>query len=163
MQMKLVKVMLIDRKLIANLRAELAGKKIVFTNGCFDIIHVGHVRYLTTAKSFGDVLIVGLNTDESVKKLKGESRPINNQYDRAEVLLGLKAVDHVILFGEETAENLIAELQPDIYVKGGDYTLDTLPEAKIVQSYGGRVELVNLVEGKSTTNIIKKIYVNTQK
>lgn len=161
--MKLVKVMLIDRKLIANLRTELAGKKIVFTNGCFDIIHVGHVRYLTTAKSFGDVLIVGLNTDESVRKLKGESRPINNQDDRAEVLLGLKAVDHVILFGEETAENLIAELQPDIYVKGGDYTLDTLPEAKIVQSYGGRVELVNLVEGKSTTNIIKKIYVDTQK
>ena len=160
MQMKLVKKMLIDRKLITNLRAELAEKKIVFTNGCFDIIHVGHVRYLTTAKNFGDVLIVGLNTDESVKKLKGDSRPLNNQNDRAEVLLGLKAVDYVILFGEETAENLIAELQPDIYVKGGDYTLDTLPEAKIVQSYGGRVELVNLVEGKSTTNIIKKIYVS---
>ena len=158
--MKLVKKMLIDRKLIANLRTELAEKKIVFTNGCFDIIHVGHVRYLTTAKNFGDVLIVGLNTDESVKKLKGDSRPLNNQNDRAEVLLGLKAVDYVILFGEETAENLIAELQPDIYVKGGDYTLDTLPEAKIVQSYGGRVELVNLVEGKSTTNIIKKIYVS---
>ena len=149
--------MLIDRKNIPTLREELAGKKIVFTNGCFDIIHVGHVRYLTTAKSFGDVLIVGLNTDESVRKLKGESRPINNQNDRAEVLIGLKAVDYVILFGEQTAENLIAELQPDIYVKGGDYTLDTLPEAKIVQSYGGRVEIVNLVAGKSTTNIIKKI------
>ena len=149
--------MLIDRKNIPNLRGELAGKKIVFTNGCFDIIHVGHVRYLTTAKSFGDVLIVGLNTDESVRKLKGNSRPINNQNDRAEVLLGLKAVDYVILFGEQTAENLIAELQPDIYVKGGDYTLDTLPEAKIVKSYGGRVEIVNLVAGKSTTNIIKKI------
>ncbi len=149
--------MLIDRKNIPNLRGELSGKKIVFTNGCFDIIHVGHVRYLTTAKSFGDVLIVGLNTDESVKKLKGDSRPINNQNDRAEVLLGLKAVDYVILFGEQTAENLIAELQPYIYVKGGDYTLETLPEAKIVQSYGGRVELVNLVQGKSTTNIIKKI------
>ena len=152
-----MKKMLIDRKNIPNLRGELSGKKIVFTNGCFDIIHVGHVRYLTTAKSCGDVLIVGLNTDESVKKLKGESRPINNQNDRAEVLLGLKAVDYVILFGERTAENLIAELQPDIYVKGGDYTLETLPEAKIVQSYGGRVEIVNLVQGKSTTNIIKKI------
>ena len=149
--------MLIDRKNSPNLRGELAGKKIVFTNGCFDIIHVGHVRYLTTAKSFGDVLIVGLNTDESVRKLKGNSRPINNQNDRAEVLIGLKAVDYVILFGEQTAENLIAELQPDIYVKGGDYTLETLPEAKIVQSYGGRVEIVNLVAGKSTTNIIKKI------
>ena len=149
--------MLIERKNVADLREKLTGKKIVFTNGCFDIIHVGHVRYLTAAKSFGDVLIVGLNTDESVKKLKGESRPINNQDDRAEVLLGLKAVDYVIFFGERTAENLIAEVKPDIYVKGGDYTLDTLPEVKIVQSYGGRVELVNLVQGKSTTKIIKKI------
>ncbi|MBQ7198025.1 MAG: D-glycero-beta-D-manno-heptose 1-phosphate adenylyltransferase, partial [Selenomonadaceae bacterium] len=137
--------MLIDRKKISNLRGELQGKKIVFTNGCFDILHVGHVRYLTTAKSFGDVLIVGLNTDESVRKLKGASRPINNQDDRAEVLLGLKAVDYVIFFGEDTAENLIAELQPDIYVKGGDYTLETLPEAKIVQAYGGQIELVQLV------------------
>ena len=150
--------MLIDRKLISNLRGELADKKIVFTNGCFDILHVGHVRYLTAAKNFGDVLIVGLNTDESVRKLKGSTRPVNNQDDRAEVLLGLKAVDHVIFFGEDTAENLIAELQPDIYVKGGDYTLATLPEAKIVQSYGGKVELVNLVEGKSTTKIIQKIF-----
>ena len=152
-----MKKMLIDRKKISNLRGELQGKKIVFTNGCFDILHVGHVRYLTAAKSFGDVLIVGLNTDESVRKLKGASRPINNQYDRAEVLLGLKAVDHVIFFGEDTAENLIAELQPDIYVKGGDYTLETLPEAKIVQAYGGQIELVQLVEGKSTTKIIEKI------
>ena len=149
--------MLIDRKNISNLRGELQGKKIVFTNGCFDILHVGHVRYLTAAKNFGDVLIVGLNTDESVKKLKGASRPINNQDDRAEVLLGLKAVDHVIFFGEDTAENLIAELQPDVYVKGGDYTLETLPEAKIVQAYGGQIELVKLVAGKSTTKIIEKI------
>ena len=157
MQMKLVKKMLVDRKSIPNLREELKNKKVVFTNGCFDILHVGHVRYLTTAKTFGDVLIVGLNTDESVKKLKGESRPINNQADRAEVLLGLKAVDYVVFFGENTAENLIAELKPDVYVKGGDYMLETLPEAKIVQGYGGRVELVNLVAGKSTTNIIEKI------
>ena len=151
--------MIIDRKDAAqfceNLRRQ--GKKIVFTNGCFDIIHAGHVRYLTTAKNFGDILIVGLNTDDSVRRLKGNSRPINNQDDRAEVLLGLKAVDYVIFFGETTAENLIAEVKPDIYVKGGDYTLETLPEAKIVQSYGGRVELVNLVAGRSTTNIIEKI------
>lgn len=152
-----MKKMLIDRKKISNLRGELQGKKTVFTNGCFDILHVGHVRYLTAAKNFGDVLIVGLNTDESVKKLKGASRPVNNQNDRAEVLLGLKAVDHVIFFGEDTAENLIAELHPDVYVKGGDYTLETLPEAKIVKAYGGQIELVKLVEGKSTTNIIKKI------
>ena len=150
--------MLIDRKDAAtfceNLRRE---KKIVFTNGCFDIIHAGHVRYLTAAKNFGDVLIVGLNDDESVRRLMGASRPINSQDDRAEVLLGLKAVDHVIFFGEQTAENLIAEVKPDVYVKGGDYTLDTLPEAKIVQRYGGRVEFVNLVAGRSTTKIVEKI------
>ena len=151
--------MLIDRKNSANFCEDLRrqGNKIVFTNGCFDIIHAGHVRYLTAAKNFGDVLIVGLNDDESVRRLKGASRPINSQDDRAEVLLGLKAVDHVIFFGEQTAENLIAEVKPDIYVKGGDYTLETLPEAKIVQSYGGRVELVNLVAGRSTTNVVKKI------
>ena len=151
--------MIIDRKDAANFCEDLRrqGKRIVFTNGCFDIIHAGHVRYLTTAKNFGDILIVGLNTDDSVRKLKGASRPINNQEDRAEVLLGLKAVDHVIFFGERTAENLIAEVKPAVYVKGGDYTLETLPEAKIVQSCGGRVELVNLVAGKSTTNIVEKI------
>ncbi len=151
--------MIIDKKNAAQFCDGLRrrGNKIVFTNGCFDIVHAGHVRYLTAAKNFGDVLIVGLNTDESVRKLKGSSRPINNQDDRAEVLLGLKAVDYVIFFGEATAENLIAEVKPDIYVKGGDYTLETLPEAKIVQSYGGRVELINLVAGRSTTNIIEKI------
>ena len=150
--------MLIDREIAADFCAELGkSKKIVFTNGCFDIIHAGHVRYLTAAKNFGDILIVGLNTDDSVRRLKGNSRPINTQNDRAEVLLGLKAVDHVIFFGEQTAEALIAEIKPDIYVKGGDYTLETLPEAAIVQSYGGRVEFVNLVAGRSTTNVIKKI------
>jgi len=150
--------MLIDKNDAAqfceNLRRD---NKIVFTNGCFDIIHAGHVRYLTAAKNFGDVLIVGLNSDSSVRQLKGASRPINNQADRAEVLLALKPVDYVIIFDELTAENLIAQVKPDIYVKGGDYTLETLPEAKIVQSYGGRVEFVNLVAGKSTSNIIKKI------
>ena len=151
--------MLIDRKDAAQVCEDLRrqGKKIVFTNGCFDIIHAGHVRYLTAAKNFGDVLIVGLNTDESVRKLKGASRPINTQDDRSEVLLGLKAVDHVIFFGEQTAENLIAEVKPAVYVKGGDYTLETLPEAAIVQSYGGCVEFINLVAGKSTTNVIEKI------
>ena len=151
--------MIIDRENAAQFCEDLRrqGKKIVFTNGCFDIIHAGHVRYLTTAKNFGDVLIIGLNTDDSVRRLKGASRPINNQADRAEVLLGLKAVDHVIYFGEQTAEALIAEVKPDIYVKGGDYTLETLPEAAIVQKFGGRVELVNLVAGRSTTNIISKI------
>lgn len=151
--------MLIDRNIAAQFCEELRqqGKRIVFTNGCFDIIHAGHVRYLTTAKNFGDVLIVGLNTDESVRRLKGATRPINNQNDRAEVLLALRAVDHVIFFGEETAEILISEVKPDVYVKGGDYTLATLPEAVIVQSYGGRVEFVDIVAGRSTTNIVEKI------
>ena len=151
--------MLIDRKNAAQFCEDLRrqGNKIVFTNGCFDIIHAGHVRYLTAAKNFGDILIIGLNNDDSVRRLKGNSRPINNQNDRAEVLLGLKAVDYVIFFGEQTAEALISEIKPDIYVKGGDYTLETLPEAKIVQNYGGRVEFVNLVAGRSTTNVIKKI------
>lgn len=151
--------MLIERKNIAaecaRLRAE--RKKIVFTNGCFDLLHVGHVRYLTAARALGDVLIVGLNSDSSVKMLKGAERPINNQNDRAEILSGLRAVDDVVIFDERTAEALIAEVKPDVYVKGGDYDLSTLPEAKIVQSYGGRVEFVSLVEGRSTTGIIKRL------
>lgn len=151
--------MLIDRKDISEFSNELRDKdkRIVFTNGCFDILHVGHVRYLKAAKDLGDVLIVGLNTDASVKKLKGNDRPINNEADRAEVLLALEAVDHVVFFGEQTAESLIAEVKPNIYVKGGDYTLETLPEAKIVQSYGGRVEFIPMVAGRSTTNVINKI------
>ena len=151
--------MLIERnKIVETCNAiRSGGKKIVFTNGCFDILHAGHVRYLTAAKSFGDILILGLNSDESVKMLKGANRPINNEKDRAEVLLGLKAVDYVVIFGERTAEKLIAEVRPDVYVKGGDYTIDKIPEAKIVQSYGGRVELVQFVAGHSTTKIIEAI------
>lgn len=134
-----------------------AGQKIVFTNGCFDILHAGHVRYLEKARSFGDCLVLGLNTDASVRDNKGPARPINGELDRAEVVGALKAVDYVVLFGEKTAETIIAKVRPDVYVKGGDYTLETLPEAKIVQSYGGRVEFVQMVAGRSTTNVIKKI------
>ena len=133
------------------------GKKIVFTNGCFDILHAGHVTYLEKARSFGDCLVLGLNTDASVRSNKGPSRPINSELDRAKVVGALRAVDYVVLFGEQTAEALIAKVKPDVYVKGGDYTLDTLPEAKIVQSYGGHVEFVQMVAGRSTTNIIDKI------
>ena len=136
-----------------------AGRKIVFTNGCFDILHAGH---LEKAHSFGDVLVLGLNTDASVRENKGPTRPINHELDRAEVVGALASVDYVVLFGEKTAETIIAQVKPDVYVKGGDYTLDTLPEAKIVQSYGGRVEFVNMVEGRSTTNIIKKIQAESQ-
>ena len=134
-----------------------AGQKIVFPNGCFDILHAGHVRYLEKARSFGDCLVLGLNTDASVRCNKGPARPINGELDRAEVVGALKAVDYVVLFGEKTAETIIAKVRPDVYVKGGDYTLETLPEAKIVQSYGGRVEFVQMVAGRSTTNVIKKI------
>lgn len=133
------------------------GKKVVFTNGCFDILHAGHVAYLEKARSFGDCLVLGLNTDASVRANKGPSRPVNSELNRAKVVGALKAVDYVVLFGEQTAETLIAKVKPDVYVKGGDYTLTTLPEAKIVQSYGGTVEFVNMVEGCSTTNVIKKI------
>ena len=134
-----------------------AGQRIVFTNGCFDILHAGHVEYLNKARSFGDCLVLGLNTDASVRGNKGSSRPINNELNRAKVAGALQAVDYVVLFGEKTSENLIAKVKPDVYVKGGDYTLATLPEAKIVQSYGGRVEFIQMVAGCSTTNVIKKI------
>lgn len=133
------------------------GKKLVFTNGCFDILHAGHVRYLNTAKSFGDILVLGLNTDASVRSIKGPTRPINNELDRAEVVGALESVDYVVLFDEPTAEDLIKLVHPDVYVKGGDYTIETLPEGQIVLAYGGSVELVNLVEGRSTTNVIAKI------
>ena len=133
------------------------NKKIVFTNGCFDILHIGHVRYLKKSASYGDILIIGLNSDSSVKKLKGESRPINNEQDRAELLSELGFVDYVVIFSEDTPEKLLDEIKPDIYTKGADYTLETLPEAKTVLKNNGKVEFINLVEGKSTTNVIKKI------
>ncbi|NMC32222.1 MAG: D-glycero-beta-D-manno-heptose 1-phosphate adenylyltransferase [Veillonellaceae bacterium] len=134
-----------------------ANRTVVFTNGCFDILHAGHVRYLTAARALGDILIVGLNSDDSVRKLKGENRPVNPAADRAEVLAALRAVDHVVVFDEDTAEELVRRLQPDIYVKGGDYSLDRLPESAIVATYGGRTILVPMVEGRSTTNVIQRL------
>lgn len=133
------------------------GKRVVFTNGCFDILHAGHVRYLEKARALGDCLVLGLNSDTSVRRLKGPSRPVNREEDRAEVVGALKSVDYVTVFDEPTASELIALVKPAVYAKGGDYTLDTLPEAKIVQSYGGKVAFIDLVEGRSTTNIIEKI------
>lgn len=145
--------------LLKKLRAE--GKTIVTTNGCFDILHVGHVRYLEETKKFGDILIVALNSDASVRRLKGEGRPINNEMDRAEVLNGLKSVDYVVLFDEDSPADLLAKIKPDVHTKGADYTVKTLPEAKIILENGGRLEFIKFVEGKSTTNTIKKI--NAQK
>lgn len=132
-------------------------KKIVFTNGCFDILHSGHVHYLQNAKELGDILIVGINTDASVKKLKGAQRPINILMDRIQVLSGLSSIDYIIPFEEDMPIKLIRHIVPDIYVKGGDYTSETLPEALTVESLGGRVEIIPLVIDKSTTNIIRKI------
>lgn len=151
--------MLIPNEKIENFCATLraAGQRIVFTNGCFDILHAGHVRYLTQARSLGDCLVLGLNTDASVRRLKGETRPVNRELDRAEVVGALAAVDYVVLFDEPTAEALVEKVRPAVYAKGGDYTRETLPEAKIVERYGGEVHFIGLVPGRSTTKIIERI------
>jgi glycerol-3-phosphate cytidylyltransferase len=142
--------------LVAKLRAE--GKRIVFTNGCFDILHLGHIRYLREAKSRGDILIVGLNSDESVRKIKGETRPIMGEEERAEILASLEMVDFVVIFEETVPDELIRLIKPDIHIKGGDYkSPEELPEAELVRSLGGEVIIVEGVEGKSTSNIIKTI------
>ncbi|NBO70485.1 D-glycero-beta-D-manno-heptose 1-phosphate adenylyltransferase [bacterium] len=132
-------------------------KNIVFTNGCFDILHKGHVAYLQAAKSLGDILIVGMNTDASVQRLKGQDRPVNSLEDRAFVLSALRSVDYVVAFDEDTPLSLIQAILPDVLVKGGDYTIDTIVGATEVLSYGGKVEIIPFVEGKSTTSIIDAI------
>ena len=135
----------------------LKDSKVVFTNGCFDILHAGHVRYLAQAKELGEVLVVGLNTDSSMQALKGPTRPINPEEDRAEILHALKAVDHVILFGEETPKNLIETLLPDVLCKGGDYTVETVVGHQTVLANGGEVRILPFLEGRSTTRTIQKI------
>ncbi len=134
-----------------------SGKTVVVTNGCFDILHVGHIRYLQKTKSFADYLIVLLNSDKSVRAIKGDSRPINNENDRAEILCALSCVDYVVLFDEDSPRNLLDEIKPDVYTKGADYTMETLPEADIMRKNGTRVEFIEFVAGKSTTNIINKV------
>lgn len=132
-------------------------RKIVFTNGCFDILHVGHIRYLQEAKALGDVLVVGLNSDDSVKRLKGPERPLQTQDDRKELLLALKAVDAVFIFDEDTPLNLIQKIQPHFLVKGGDWAEDQIVGAEFVKSMGGQVKSLPFSPGKSTTNIVNKI------
>lgn len=132
-------------------------KNIVFTNGCFDIIHRGHVEYLSKAKSMGDILVLGLNSDQSVKKLKGHKRPYVSEKDRAYILSQLVPVDAVTIFGEETPLKLIKLVMPDILVKGGDYSIDTIVGSKEVEESGGSVVAIPLVEGRSTTGLIEKI------
>ncbi|MCX7910322.1 MAG: D-glycero-beta-D-manno-heptose 1-phosphate adenylyltransferase [Endomicrobia bacterium] len=139
------------KKIVKNLKSK--NKKIIFTNGCFDILHLGHVRLLKKAKSLGDILIVGLNTDSSIKKIKGPTRPINSQKDRAEVLDSIKYVDYVVLFNEETPYKLISEIKPHILVKGADYKLNDIVGRDIVS----KVVRVKIVKNRSTTSIINKI------
>lgn len=143
------------RPLLEILRA--AGKRIVFTNGCFDIIHTGHTRYLAAARSFGDVLIVAANSDSSVRVIKGEKRPINPQAERTEVLAALESVDFVTIFDEPDPYRVIAELQPDVLVKGGDWPIEKIIGRDVVEARGGRVINVPYVEGSSTTEIIERI------
>lgn len=133
------------------------GKTIVFTNGCFDLLHVGHVKYLQAARQLGDLLVLGLNSDESIRRLKGPNRPLIGEEERAHILAALGCIDYVVVFDEDTPLEVITALRPDILVKGGDYTPDGVVGRELVESYGGRVELIKFVDGKSTTNIIEKI------
>ena len=142
------------------LRSRNKDIKIVATNGCFDILHVGHIRSLQKAKTFGDILIVGINSDSSIKELKGDLRPINNELDRAEVLASLECINIVSIFNEKTAERFLEFIKPNIYVKGGDYDLETLPEAILVRKYHGQTIQVPLVPNSSTTKIIEKLKKN---
>lgn len=139
---------------LANVRG---GRKVVFTNGCFDILHVGHVRYLKEARAQGDVLVVGVNTDASVRKLKGPTRPVQNENARAEILAALESVSFTVLFDEETPMELIREIRPDVLVKGGDYKIETIVGSDFVLSYGGEVRALQFVNGVSTTAIVEKM------
>lgn len=142
-------------QLVAELRA--AGDRLVLTNGCFDVLHAGHVRYLEQARELGDRLIVGLNSDESVRALKGPDRPVNGESDRACVLGALACVDYVTIFEELTPELLIRLIRPDVYVKGGDYLERGVPERDLITELGGRVEILDLLPGRSTTGLIERV------
>jgi D-beta-D-heptose 7-phosphate kinase/D-beta-D-heptose 1-phosphate adenosyltransferase len=133
------------------------GRRVVFTNGCFDILHRGHIQYLNRAKALGDVLVVGVNSDESVQRLKGPERPINSLDDRLQVLAALSSVDHIVSFGEDTPHELIRLVRPRTFVKGGDYTHETLPEAQLVEELGGTVRILPFLEDRSTTRIIERV------
>ncbi|MGQ9488854.1 MAG: D-glycero-beta-D-manno-heptose 1-phosphate adenylyltransferase [Armatimonadota bacterium] len=133
------------------------GERCVFTNGCFDILHVGHIRYLQEARELGDYLVVALNSDQSVRQLKGYPRPFVTQDERAEMIAALESVDYVTIYDELTADEVIRRLRPEIYVKGGDYQPDSIPETPVVRSYGGQVLTVTLVQGRSTTRLVERV------
>ena len=143
--------------IIENFTKNVEGKKVVFTNGCFDILHRGHVSYLNEAKSLGDVLVIGLNSDASVKRLKGESRPVNSEQDRKFVLENLKAVDYVFIFEQDTPLELIQQVKPDVLVKGGDWKPEQIVGSDFVLQNGGQVKSLNFIDGFSTTSTIEKI------
>lgn len=138
-------------------RKKLEGKKIVFTNGCFDLLHRGHVEYLAKARDLGDFLWLGLNSDSSVRSLKGPQRPIQSEQDRALILASLEFVDAVTIFSESTPLELLKKVRPSLHAKGGDYDVESLPETPIVRSLGGEVVILPLSEGKSTTGLVEKI------
>lgn len=147
---------------LAGLKKEVEAKKaagelIVFTNGCFDILHVGHVRYLKKAAALGDKLVLAVNSDSSVKEIKSKNRPFVPEVERMEILAALEMIDYLILFSEPNCKKLLEELKPQIYVKGGDYRIEDLPEAETVYAYGAKIVLITEVKGRSTTNLIKKI------
>lgn len=133
------------------------GKKLVFTNGCFDILHKGHVDYLNKARALGDAMIIAINTDQSVKRIKGEKRPINSEEDRAYLLANLRCVDYVTFFGEDTPKEIISKIIPDYLVKGADWDVSKVVGKDIVESHGGKVLTVELTPGKSTTGVIEKV------
>ena len=155
--MKASHSVLSQETLAAHLNSIRSSKKIVFTNGCFDILHIGHLRYLEAAKELGDILVVGVNSDDSVKRLKGEKRPILDEKCRMEMVAGLKPVDFVTGFSEDTPYSLISKIIPDILVKGGDWPENDIVGSDIVKEHGGRVLSLNLEEGQATTNIVETI------
>ena len=151
------KVLTIDQLLAERRRLNEAGQKLVFTNGVFDILHVGHVRYLEDARALGDALVVAINSDASVRQLKGDTRPLMNENERAEIMAALRAVDYVTIFDNISPRALIAKLLPDVLVKGGDYALDEIHGREEVETAGGRVVSLPFIEGVSTSGIIERI------
>jgi rfaE bifunctional protein nucleotidyltransferase chain/domain len=144
-------------------RERSRGHQIVLASGCFDILHIGHVSYLQEASGLGDTLVVGVNSDTSVRSLKGPSRPVNEAWARAAILASLSCVDRVVIFDDLTPHNLISTVRPDVYVKGGEYTRQTLPEWSLVEHLGGRVEILEHVPGYSTTNLIARLHPETER
>ena len=153
------KILTLDQLAAESGRLRSESRRVVATNGCFDILHVGHVRYLTAARKLGDVLVVGLNGDDSVRQLKGEGRPVNREQDRAEVLAALESVDYVTIFPENRATNFLRAAAPAVYAKGGDYTADTLDpgERAVLDEFGSRIEIIPFEKGYSTSELLTRI------